>query len=183
MRTPHNECFRFAAVEERTWTGVTSGTLQRDSKPEEDIRPRLEVNRHEMEIEFKFNLFRNSGHSFNNYSLEQFNAQYQNSELPCPTRPGAAEAFIADAFSTSSSSLPPWLPIEQQAFSYRPQRRAPARPPARPAQQAGLAEGPARERESDLVTSRVTSRGRPPLFYPASSSSDAVMARCCTILE
>ena len=129
-----------------------------------------------MEIEFKLNLFRNSGHSFNNYSLKQFNAQYQNSELPCPTRPGAAEAFIADAFSFGSCSLPlpPWLPIEQQAFSYRPQRRAPARPPGT----AGRPRGGtgARERESDLVTSRVTSRGRPPLFYPA-SSSDAVMAR------
>ena len=170
----HNECFRFAAAEERTRTrtGVTSGTLQRGSKPEEeDIRPRSDVNAADGDRVKAIGIA-----SFNSYSHKQFNALHQISELPCPTRPGAAEAFIANAFSSRSCSLP----IEQQAFSYRATKEGPG-PPARPAHQAGLAEGPARERERDLVTSRVTSRGRPPLFYPA-SSSDAVMARC-TILE
>ena len=78
----------------------------------------------------------------------------------------------------SPLALAPSLPLPGFQSSNRPfpigHKGGPR--PARPAQQAGLAEGPARERESDLVTSRVTSRGRPPLFYPA-SSSDAVMAR------
>ena len=157
------------AAEERTRTGVTSGTLHGSrGRKEHPPTPRCYCRRwrwgsnHMGIVGIICLLHIHSSCSMLNTKIQSHPVRHS----LAPLKPS----------SPMLSPLAPSLPSFQS--SNRPFPIGHKGGP-RPARHSTAHGGPVTER--GLVTSRVTSRGRPPLFYPA-SSSDAVMARC-TILE